>query len=128
MRVELRDSQDNLFAEYEAQRAIGDRVWCYTCCFPGGPWLNRLLGEELLRPALIGWGIARYDLDGFLHWGFNHYREGIEDYELLRRLRERNPKRAAAVTAQALLRFDRYVRMPRAFRRARLALLQALEV
>ena len=56
---------------FEAQRALGDRVCFYTCCFPGGPWLNRLLDMELLRPALLGWGAALYDLDGFLHWGFN---------------------------------------------------------
>ncbi|MEI7437031.1 MAG: DUF4091 domain-containing protein [bacterium] len=56
---------------YEATRAQGDKVWCYTCCFPGGPWLNRLLDQELLRPALIGWGVALYKLDGFLHWGLN---------------------------------------------------------
>lgn len=61
-------------AEYEAQRRSGDRVWSYTCCFPGGPWLNRLLDEELLRPALVGWGTALFRLDGFLHWGFNQYR------------------------------------------------------
>lgn len=58
---------------YEAYRATGDRVWCYTCCFPGGPWLNRLLDQELLRPALLGWGMALFQLDGYLHWGLNHY-------------------------------------------------------
>jgi len=36
-------------AQFEAQRALGDRVWFYTCCIPGGPWLNRLLDMELLR-------------------------------------------------------------------------------
>ena len=61
-------------AEFEAQRKVGDRVWFYTCCFPGGPWLNRLLDMELLRSALFGWGAARFSLDGFLHWGLNHYR------------------------------------------------------
>jgi len=60
-------------ARFEAQRAIGDEVWFYTCCFPGGPWLNRLLDMELLRPAILGWYAALYDLDGFLHWGLNHY-------------------------------------------------------
>jgi hypothetical protein len=29
---------------------------------------------ELLRPALLGWGGALFNLDGFLHWGLNHYR------------------------------------------------------
>jgi len=59
---------------FESQRALGDRVWFYTCCSPGGPWLNRLLDMELARPALFGWAMARYRLDGFLHWGLNQYR------------------------------------------------------
>lgn len=61
-------------ARFEAQRALGDRMWFYTCCIPGGPWLNRLLDMELLRPALFGWAAALYGLDGFLHWGLNWYR------------------------------------------------------
>jgi hypothetical protein len=68
-------------AAYEAHRRIGDRVWCYTCCFPGGPWLNRLLDQELLRPTLLGWGMALYRLEGFLHWGLNHYREDQDPFE-----------------------------------------------
>ena len=59
---------------FESQRVFGDRIWSYTCCTPGGPWLNRLLDMELLRPALLGWAAALYGLDGFLHWGLNHYR------------------------------------------------------
>jgi hypothetical protein len=59
---------------FDTQRAVGDRVWFYTCCTPGGGWLNRLLDMELLRPALFGWGAVRFGLDGFLHWGLNHYR------------------------------------------------------
>ena len=66
---------------FEAQRATGDHVWFYTCCFPGGPWLNRLLDMELLRPALFGWAAARYDLEGFLHWGLNHYGRGQDPFE-----------------------------------------------
>lgn len=34
---------------YDALRAAGDRVWFYTCCEPGGKWLNRLLDMELVR-------------------------------------------------------------------------------
>jgi hypothetical protein len=56
------------------QQALGDEVWHYTCCFPGGRYLNRLLDGELIRPALLHWGNALYDLPGFLHWGLNHYR------------------------------------------------------
>jgi hypothetical protein len=66
--------------EYQAQReffdkrkAAGDRVWVYTCLSPGGPWLNRLLDEERLRQVYIGWALAKYDLQGYLHWGGNFH-------------------------------------------------------
>jgi hypothetical protein len=67
---------------FEAMRALGDRVWFYTCCFPGGPWLNRLLDMELLRPALLGWAAALFRLDGFLHWGLNHYQPQQDPFEM----------------------------------------------
>lgn len=68
-------------ARFDAQRALGDRVWFYTCCVPGGPWLNRLLDMELLRPALFGWAAALYGLDGFLHWGLNWYKPEQDPFE-----------------------------------------------
>lgn len=67
---------------FEHMRALGDRVWFYTCCFPGGPWLNRLLDMELLRPALLGWGAALFRLDGFLHWGLNQYQPKQDPFEM----------------------------------------------
>ncbi len=156
--------------KFEAQRVLGDRVWYYTCCFPGGPWLNRLLDMELLRPALLGWAAALYDLDGFLHWGLSTcqpdqdpfeksvvnlsgkfflpagdthiaypgksgpwsslrleaQREGFEDYELLRRLRERDPRKADAVIGRAIQSFNKYTKDVRTFRAARKGLLKAL--
>jgi hypothetical protein len=155
---------------FEAERKLGDRVWFYTCCFPGGPWLNRLLDMELLRPALFGWGAACYGLEGFLHWGLNHYRpeqdpfkmsvvghggsnclpagdthivypgtdgpwsslrleaqrEGTEDYELLRALKERDLKRANAIIRRAFRGFDDYTKDAKVFRSARKELLMAL--
>jgi hypothetical protein len=158
-------------ATFEAARALGDRLWFYTCCFPGGPWLNRLLDMELLRPCLFGWAAARFDLQGFLHWGLNHYRpfqdpfrqsvvdhgggnhlpagdthivypgesgpwsslrleaqrEGFEDFELLRRLQQRDPRQARAVVRRALDGFDRYTKKTGTLRAARRALLQALD-
>jgi hypothetical protein len=155
---------------FEAQRAQGDRVWFYTCCAPGGPWLNRLMDMELLRPALLGWGAALFRLDGFLHWGLNHYRpaqdpfrqsvvshgggnflpagdthivypgtgrpwsslrleaqrEGLEDYELLRELWNRDERLAGRIIRRAIRGFDRYTKDVKAFRSARKALLEAL--
>jgi len=155
---------------FDAQRQLGDRVWFYTCCFPGGPWLNRLLDMELLRPALFGWAASRFDLHGYLHWGLNHYkeqqdpfeqsvvshggsnslpagdthivypgerapwsslrleaqREGFEDYELLKQLRERQPRQASAIIRRAIRGFDDFTTKPGTFRTARRALLEAL--
>ncbi len=59
---------------FEQRRAAGDRLWTYTCLVPGGPWLNRLLDQERLRPVWIGWAGARFGIEGFLHWGLNHYK------------------------------------------------------
>ncbi len=58
---------------FDAVRLQGDHVWAYTCCLPGGKWLNRLLDGELVRPLLLGWGCAAYGIEGFLHWGWNYW-------------------------------------------------------
>jgi len=155
---------------FEKARSLGDKVWFYTCCAPGGPWLNRLLDQELLRPALYGWAAALFDLDGFLHWGLNHYRhdqnpfeqsvvghggssklpagdthviypgdrepwsslrfeaqrEGTEDFELFRILKQRDARRADAIVRRAIRGFDDYTKDVKAFRRAKKSLLEAL--
>ena len=64
-------------ALYDSFRTnFGDRVWCYTCCIPGGKWMNRTMDGELLRPALIPWVSVMFDVDGFLHWGYNRWQRG----------------------------------------------------
>ena len=76
------DSFERHRALYDSFRTnFGDRVWCYTCCIPGGKWMNRLLDHELLRPALIPWVSGMYDVDGFLHWGYNWWRDGSDPFK-----------------------------------------------
>ncbi|MHC4069014.1 MAG: DUF4091 domain-containing protein [Planctomycetota bacterium] len=58
---------------YDEMKSRGDQVWFYTCLDPRGPYVNRLMDQERMRPMLMGWGAALYDLDGFLHWGLNWY-------------------------------------------------------
>ena len=68
------DSFERNHALYDSFRTnFGDRVWCYTCCVPGGRWMNRTMDGELLRPALIPWVSVMWDIDGFLHWGYNRW-------------------------------------------------------
>ncbi|RJG25272.1 DUF4091 domain-containing protein [Paenibacillus thiaminolyticus] len=57
--------------EFERLRALGDKLWYYTCCFPGGSYVNRLWDMPLLRSRYLHWGNYKYDMEGFLHWGLN---------------------------------------------------------
>jgi hypothetical protein len=57
--------------EFEKLRSLGDKLWYYTCCYPGGSYLNRLWDMPLLRSRYLHWGNYKYDMEGFLHWGLN---------------------------------------------------------
>ncbi|MFA6481435.1 MAG: DUF4091 domain-containing protein [Bacteroidales bacterium] len=67
---QVQEFQKNI-SFFEQRQAAGDAVWVYTCLMPGGPWINRLIDQERLRQVYVGWACAKYDLQGFLHWGFN---------------------------------------------------------
>jgi len=47
--------------------------WCYYCCAPRGPYLNRLLDTPLPKIAMHGLLFYRWPLGGFLHWGYNYW-------------------------------------------------------
>ena len=61
------------FNAYDIPRSYGDQIWCYTCCKPGGRYMNRLLDFPLLRVRLLAWGCAKYDMPGYLHWALNSW-------------------------------------------------------
>ena len=67
--------------EFETHRRFGDTLWFYTCCIPGGKYMNRLLDMPLLRTRYLHWGNYKYDLKGYLHWGLNHYKAGQNPFE-----------------------------------------------
>lgn len=79
--VLLNSQYEEKRAEWEIHRSLGDELWHYTCCAPGGRYLNRLLDQSLLRPRLLHWGNYFYDLKGYLHWGLNHYRPDQNPFE-----------------------------------------------
>jgi Domain of unknown function (DUF4091) len=51
----------------------GHEVWFYTCLFPTGRYLNRMLDFPLLKVRLLHWLNYRYGLAGYLHWGGNYW-------------------------------------------------------
>jgi hypothetical protein len=64
------DDQVGLLAE--RQRG-GHEVWFYTCLFPRGRYMNRLMDFPLVKTQLLHWLNHRYGLTGFLHWGWNFW-------------------------------------------------------
>ncbi len=68
-------------AEFDfQQKSCGDGLWCYTCCVPGGKWLNRTLDWHLLKPLYVFWGCSEFGIDGFLHWGYNMYQKNQDPF------------------------------------------------
>jgi len=48
-------------------------LWGYYCCGPDKDYTNRFLYMSLSRTRSMGMQWWKYDLKGFLHWGFNFY-------------------------------------------------------
>jgi len=59
------------FRREKQQRKI--ELWFYTCCHPVGRYPNRFLDQPLTAVRALHWINYLYDLDGYLHWGLNHY-------------------------------------------------------
>jgi hypothetical protein len=154
---------------FEQRKAVGDKVWVYTCLAPGGPWLNRLLDMERLRQVYIGWACSKFNLQGFLHWGLNFHtskpfdelvrfhmegqylpagdshilypihegplsshrfeahRIGIEDFELLARLKAHDEAQAKEIIGRVVQGFDKYSTDVSVYRAAKKALLEAVD-
>ena len=51
----------------------GKEVWMYTCLFPTGRYMNRLMDFPLIKTRLLHWVNFRYNYTGFLHWGGNYW-------------------------------------------------------
>jgi hypothetical protein len=47
--------------------------WCYFCCGPRGRYLNRFLDTPLAKIRMAGWLFHRFEMRGFLHWGYNYW-------------------------------------------------------
>lgn len=67
------DCYEKEFEFYRDRVEKGEEVWVYTCLEPTGPYLNRLLDMERIRPVLIEWANSLYPVKGFLHWGGNWF-------------------------------------------------------
>jgi len=61
-------------AFYKKIQEAGKEVWFYTSCDdPEGKYANRFYERELIQSRLLHWFNYRYNITGYLHWGFNYW-------------------------------------------------------
>ncbi|MBN1902970.1 DUF4091 domain-containing protein [Candidatus Sumerlaeota bacterium] len=61
------------YPRFQELKREGKEVWFYVCCHPVGRYPNRFLDQSLLKARVLFWISYLYDLDGYLHWGLNHF-------------------------------------------------------
>jgi hypothetical protein len=58
---------------YTERQVKGDEAWYYTCLAPKGEWANRFVELPLIKTRLLHWVNSKYNIPGYLHWGFNFW-------------------------------------------------------
>ena len=61
---------------YTDRLSKGDEVWFYTCHSPKGEFANRFVRLPLIKTRLLHWINFKYDVTGYLHWGYNFWGKG----------------------------------------------------
>ena len=56
--------------------------WVYYCCEPQQIYTNSLIAMPSCRTRILGVLIYKYDIKGFLHWGFNFYNSVVSYYKV----------------------------------------------
>lgn len=59
--------------EFQELQACGQRVTYYACGYPAGPTMNRTVDLPLHVSRISFWMCQRYDMEGYLHWGYHAY-------------------------------------------------------
>ena len=54
--------------------------WTYYCCGPTTVFSNRFIHMPSSRNRIFGTLLYLYEIEGFLHWGFNFYYSGLSRY------------------------------------------------
>lgn len=57
-------------------------LWGYYCCSQNEKVSNRYLSMPMWRNRIIGLQIYKFNLQGFLHWGYNFYFSQFSMYEI----------------------------------------------
>ena len=69
--------------EHQQLQALGEEMWFYTCGWPAGKTMNRVMDLPLSASRLPFWMGVKYDFKGFLHWGYHVHTEQYEKVTIL---------------------------------------------
>ena len=64
--------------KFRRLQEMGEEIWLYTCGFPGGYMMNRIIDLPLTVSRLPMWMCWLYAAKGFLHWGYNVHNAALE--------------------------------------------------
>ncbi len=56
--------------------------WLYYCCIPETKYPNGFMAMPSARIRIIGYLMYKYNIKGFLHWGFNFYNSARSRYKV----------------------------------------------
>ncbi len=59
-----------------------ENQWVYYCCWPQVGYINSFTAQYAYRTRALGILMYKYDIKGFLHWGFNFFNAALSKYTL----------------------------------------------
>jgi hypothetical protein len=71
--VPILDVLDKNYDYFADRQKKGEEVWTYTCTVPQGNYANRFIELPLIKTRILHWINFRYNITGYLHWGFNYW-------------------------------------------------------
>ncbi len=59
-----------------------ENQWVYYCCGPERVYPNSFIAMPSARVRVLGFMCYKFDIKGFLHWGFNYYNSSLSRYKI----------------------------------------------
>lgn len=59
-----------------------ENQWTYYCCGPERVFTNGFMAMPSYRTRILGFLLYKYNIKGFLHWGFNFYNTSVSKYAI----------------------------------------------
>ncbi len=59
-----------------------ENQWVYYCCGPERVYTNSFIAMPSARVRILGFLCYKFDIKGFLHWGFNFYNSSLSRYPI----------------------------------------------